>query len=71
MKGWETVVVSLDTFTVTDYINTPNNGDTHGMAFVWYDEGWDSGELMVDQGGPKSQALQDYILETAAAAAAG
>ncbi len=71
MKGWETIVVDLSTDTVTDYINTPNNGDTHGMAFVWYDEGWDSGELMVDQGGPKSQALQDYVLETAAAAAAG
>jgi len=71
MKGWETIVVSLDTYTVTDYINTPNNGDTHGMAFVWYDGGWDDGILMVDQGGPKAQSLQDTIKANAAAAAAG
>jgi DNA-binding beta-propeller fold protein YncE len=71
MKGWETIVVNYETLEVTDYINTPNNGDTHGMAFVWYDAGWDSGELMVDMGGPKSQTLQDYILGEAAAAAAG
>ena len=37
------------------------------MAFVWYDNGWDSGELMMDMGGPKSQALQDYVLAQAAA----
>jgi DNA-binding beta-propeller fold protein YncE len=67
MKGWETIVVSLDTYTVTDYIATPHSGDTHGMAFVWYDGGWDNGELMVDMGGPKSQALQDYVLAQAAA----
>jgi DNA-binding beta-propeller fold protein YncE len=67
MKGWETIVVDLDTYEVEAYINTPNNGDTHGMAFVWYDGGWDSGELMVDMGGPKSQALQDYVLAQSAA----
>lgn len=67
MKGWETIVVSLDTYEVTDYIATPNNGDTHGMAFVWYDGGWDAGELMVDMGGPKSQTLQDLILSNAKA----
>ena len=33
---------------------------------VWYDEGWESGELMVDMGGPKSQALQDYVASQAA-----
>ena len=68
MKGWETIVVDVDTLEVIDYINTPNNGDTHGMAFVWYDEGWDSGELMADMGGPKAQSYQDYVAAQAAAA---
>jgi hypothetical protein len=67
MKGWETIVVDVDALEVTAYINTPNNGDTHGMAFVWYDGGWDSGELQSDMGGPKSQALQDYVKAQAAA----
>jgi DNA-binding beta-propeller fold protein YncE len=71
MKGWETIVVDLDTYTVEAYINTPNNGDTHGMAFVYYDGGWDDGRLMVDMGGPKDQALQDMIRANAEAAAAG
>lgn len=70
MKGWETIVIDLDTLTVEAYIPTPNGGDTHGMAFVWYDGGWDSGELMVDMGGPKSKALQTEIAANAAAAAA-
>ncbi|OFW64837.1 MAG: hypothetical protein A2135_03365 [Actinobacteria bacterium RBG_16_67_15] len=69
MRGWETIVVNYDTWTVTDYVPTPNGGDTHGMAFVWYLEGWDSGELMSDMGGPKSKDLQAQILELAAAAA--
>jgi DNA-binding beta-propeller fold protein YncE len=67
MKGWETIVVDLNTYEVEAYIATPNNGDTHGMAFVYYDNGWDSGELMVDMGGPKSQSLQDYVLAQVAA----
>jgi DNA-binding beta-propeller fold protein YncE len=67
MKGWETIVVSLDTYTVTDYITTPHTGDTHGMAFVYYDGGWDDGRLMVDMGGPKDQELQDLIKANAAA----
>jgi hypothetical protein len=67
MKGWETIVIDLETYDVS-YINTPNNGDTHGMAFVWYDGGWDSGELQNDMGGPKSQALQDYVAAQAASA---
>ena len=67
MKGWETIVVSLDTYEVTDYINTPHNGDTHGMAFVWYDEGWDSGVLQGDMGGPKGADFQAYVLAQAAA----
>jgi hypothetical protein len=40
------------------------------MAFAWYLEGWDSGELMSDMGGPKSKTLQAQILELATAAAA-
>jgi YVTN family beta-propeller protein len=70
MKGWETIVVDLDTLTATDWIPTPHGGDTHGMAFVWYDNGWDSGELMVDMGGPKSKTLQAQIMANAAAAEA-
>jgi DNA-binding beta-propeller fold protein YncE len=67
MKGWETIVVDLNTYTVEAYIPTPSNGDTHGMAFVWYDEGWDSGVLMGDMGGPKSQTFQDLVRANAAA----
>lgn len=67
MKGWETIVFDVNTFEVKGYIPTPNGGDTHGMAFVWYDNGWDSGELMVDMGGPKSKTLQADILARAAA----
>ncbi len=70
MKGWETIIVDLDTFTASEWIPTPHGGDTHGMAFVWYDEGWDSGELMVDMGGPKSKTLQAEILANSAAAIA-
>ena len=68
MKGWETIVVDLNTLETEAWIPTPNGGDTHGMAFVWYDSGWDSGELMSDMGGPKSQTMQDEILARAQAA---
>jgi hypothetical protein len=70
MKGWETIVVDLNTYEVEAYIPTPHTGDTHGMAFVWYDSGWDSGVLMGDMGGPKAQSFQDMVRENAAAAAA-
>lgn len=70
MKGWETIIVDIDTFTATDWIPTPNGGDTHGMAFVWYDGGWDNGVLMVDMGGPKQKELQATILGNAEAAIA-
>ena len=72
MNGFETIVVSLDTFKPTDHIATPLGGDTHGMAFVWYDGGWDNGVLMGDMGGPKEQGFQDMVNElgTAARAAA-
>lgn len=70
MRGWETIIMNYDTWTVDDYVPTPNGGDTHGMAFVWYLDGWDSGELMSDMGGPKSKTLQAEIAALAAAAAA-
>ncbi len=70
MKGWETIVINLDSVTVTDYIATPNGGDTHGMAFVWYDSGWESGELQGDMGGPKGAAFRAEVLSRAEAAAA-
>jgi len=70
MKGWETIVINLDSLTVTDYIETPNGGDTHGMAFVWYDGGWENGELMGDMGGPKAASFRAEVAARAAAAAA-
>ena len=70
MKGWETIIVDSETYEVKGYVPTPNGGDTHGMAFVWFDEGWDSGVLMVDMGGPKNKELQAEIRDLAAAAAA-
>lgn len=69
MRGWETIIVSYDTFEPIDYVTTPNGGDTHGMAFVWYQPDG-TGELMVDMGGPKSKTLQAEIAALAAAAAA-
>jgi hypothetical protein len=79
MAGWETIVVDLNKYEVEAYIPTPHNGDTHGMAFVWYNDptgpasaagSWDTGTLMGDMGGPKAQVFQDAVLANAAAAAA-
>lgn len=70
MKGWETIVVDLDTYEPTDWIATPNGGDTHGMAFVWYDGGWDTGVLHSDMGGPKSAEMWENVAAAAAATAA-
>jgi DNA-binding beta-propeller fold protein YncE len=67
MNGWETIVVNLDTYTPTDYIATPNGGNTHSGAFVRYDASW-NGTLESDMGGPKSVAMQSTILAMAAAA---
>jgi hypothetical protein len=66
MKGWETIVVDLNTYEVEEWIATPNGGDTHSGAFVWYDSGWDGGVLMTDMGGPKSPAMWDMVAEMAA-----
>ena len=69
MNGWETIVVSLDTYEVTDYIATPNGGDTHSGAFVRYDANW-NGELLIDMGGPKAASVWAEVRTRVAAAAA-
>jgi hypothetical protein len=65
MAGWETIVLNLDTLTVTDYIPTPNGGDTHSGAFVRYASDW-TGELLADMGGPKGAEMKARVLENAA-----
>ncbi len=66
MKGWETTVLDLNTFESTAYIPTPNGGDTHSGAFVRYNPDF-TGELMSDQGGPKSKEMQQIVRDKAAA----
>ena len=66
MNGWETIVVDLDTHDVTDYIPTPNGGDTHSGGFVRYNPDW-TGELLTDMGGPKSE-VRELMRERVAAA---
>ncbi len=66
MNGWETIVVDLDTHDVTDYIATPNGGDTHSGGFVRYNPDW-TGELLTDMGGPKSE-VREIMRERVAAA---
>ena len=65
MNGWETIVVDLDTHDVTDYIPTPNGGDTHSGGFVRYNPDW-TGELLTDMGGPKSE-VREIMRERVAA----
>ncbi len=60
MKGWETIVLDLNTFEPKAYIATPNGGDTHSGGFVRYDADW-NGELLFDQGGPVSHEMQDLV----------
>ncbi len=67
MKGWETIILDLNTYEVEAYVATPNGGDTHGMAWVWYDGGWDSGMLMGDMGGPKSDIMWQEVAARVAA----
>jgi mono/diheme cytochrome c family protein len=66
MYGWETIVLNLDTHTVTDYIPTPNGGDTHSGGFVRYGPDG-SGELMVDMAGPKA-SMSEIISQRVASA---
>jgi DNA-binding beta-propeller fold protein YncE len=69
MNGWETIVVDLDTYEATDWIPTPNGGDTHSGAFVRYDSNW-NGELLADMGGPKSASMKATVKANVAALAA-
>lgn len=62
MKGWETIVLNLDTLQVTDYITTPRAGDTHSGAFVRYTPDG-SGELLSDMGGPKGESMRQMVRE--------
>jgi hypothetical protein len=66
MAGWETIVLNLDTLRVTDYIATPNGGDTHSGAFVRYAPDW-TGELLADMGGPKGHEMMETVRQNAAA----
>jgi DNA-binding beta-propeller fold protein YncE/mono/diheme cytochrome c family protein len=56
MRGWETIVLDLNTLEVEAYIPTPNGGDTHSGGFVRYTGDW-KGELLADMGGPKSEMV--------------
>ncbi|MBI2864790.1 MAG: hypothetical protein HYX94_09550 [Chloroflexi bacterium] len=60
MNGWETIVVDLNTNKPVAYIPTPNGGNTHSGGFVKYNADW-SGELLLDQGGPKSQSIWNIV----------
>jgi mono/diheme cytochrome c family protein len=65
MNGWEIIVLNLDTHEPTDYIATPNGGDTHSGGFARYNADW-TGELLVDMGGPKN-AVREIMRERVAA----
>ncbi|MFV2002152.1 MAG: YncE family protein, partial [Paracoccaceae bacterium] len=49
MNGWETIVLDLETYTATDWIPTPNGGDTHSGGFVRYNPDF-TGELLTGMG---------------------
>jgi len=66
MNGWETIVLDLETFKPTDWIPTPNGGDTHSGGFVRYNPDF-TGELMSDMGGPKAESMRELIREAKAA----
>ena len=65
MNGWEIIVLNLDTHEPTDFIATPNGGDTHSGGFIRYNADW-TGELLVDMGGPKN-AVREIMRERVAA----
>lgn len=66
MNGWEMIVLNLNTHKVTDYIPTPNGGDTHSGGFVRYTADW-KGELLADMGGPKGPMYATIRQRVAAA----
>jgi len=67
MKGWETIVLDLNTHKPKAYIPTPNGGDTHSGGFVRYSADW-TGELLADMGGPKG-AVREIMRQRATARA--
>ena len=69
MNGWEIIVLNLNTHKVTDYIPTPNGGDTHSGGFVRYTADW-KGELLADMGGPKGSMYATIRQRVAARPAA-
>lgn len=69
MNGWEMIVLNLNTHKVTDYIPTPNGGDTHSGGFVRYTADW-KGELLADMGGPKGSMYATIRQRVAARPAA-
>ena len=65
MKGWETIVLDLNTHKTKAYIPTPNGGDTHSGGFIRYNADW-TGELLADMGGPKG-AVREIMRQRVAA----
>jgi hypothetical protein len=66
---WETIVVDLGKKERKAGIPSPNGGDTHSGAFVRYNPDW-NGELLADQGGPKSKSMRDAVKAKVASVAA-
>jgi len=66
MNGWETIVLDLDTYKPTDWIKTPNGGDTHSGGFVRYAPDF-SGELLADMGGAKAESVRELIRQAKSA----
>jgi len=60
MNGWETIILSLETYKPIAWIATPHGGDTHSGGFVRYNPDF-TGELLVDMGGPKSESVRELI----------
>lgn len=68
MRGWETIVLDLNTHKVKAYIPNPNGGNTHSGGFVRYNPDW-TGELLADMGGPMKAMYATMLAKVRAAAA--
>ncbi|MFV2003301.1 MAG: hypothetical protein ACC619_10015, partial [Paracoccaceae bacterium] len=66
MNGWETIVLDLETYQPTDWIATPNGGDTHSGGFVRYNPDF-TGELLTDMGGIKAESVRELVRAAKAA----
>lgn len=66
MNGWETIVLDLNTYQPKAWIPTSHGGDTHSGGFVRYNPDF-TGELMSDQGGPKSESMRELVRAAKAA----